>query len=155
MLYLLTIYIGFHLYFVDIYSHIPTQVDIYRVDTSKFSSRSQHLSDSKIPWHLTVLVRGHQQRGSEDGPCPGAQWARRTTDHWPLTRPCLYTGLTVRRNPALVFCPARHSHQPPSQTIEFPQNKIYGRIGNYLLMADGRYIINLLRQKTTFSLLKR
>ena len=66
-----------------------------------------------------------------------------------------YTGLTVRRNPALVFCPARHSHQPPSQTIEFPQNKIYGRIGNYLLMADGRYIINLLRQKTTFSLIKR
>ena len=49
MLYLLTIYIGFYLYFVDIYSHIPTEVDIYRVDTSKFSSRSQNLSDSKIP----------------------------------------------------------------------------------------------------------
>ena len=82
MLYLLTIYIGFYLYFVDIYSHshIPTQVDIYRVDTSKFSSRSQNLSASKIPWHLTVLVRGHQQRGSEDGLCPAAQWAH----HWPL-----------------------------------------------------------------------
>ena len=151
MLYLLTIYIGFYLYFVDIYSHIPTQVDIYRVDTSKFSSRSQNLSASKIPWHLTVLVRGHQQRGSEDGPCPGAQWAH----HWPLTRhqagPPHRADREKKSRTGILPSPA----QPPSQTIEFPQNKIYGRIGNYLLMADGRYIINLLRQKTTFSLIKR
>ena len=153
MLYLLPIYIGFYLYVVDIYSHhshIPTQVDIYRVDISKFSSRSQNLSGSKIPWHLPVLVRGHQQRGSEDGPCPGAQCSGRT-DHWPGTRP----PLTVRRNPAPVSAQHGTATQPASQTIEFPQNKIYGRIGNYLLMADGGYIINLLKQKTTFSLIKR
>ena len=153
MLYLLTIYIGFYLYVVDIYSHhshIPTQVDIYQVDISKFSSRSQNLSGSKIPWHLPVLVWGHQQRGSEDGPCPGARWA-----HWPLPRHQAASDREKKPRTGILASTAQQPSNPASQTIEFPQNKIYGRIRNYLLMADGGYIINLLKQKTTFSLIKR